>query len=300
MRSRTSLGTTGTPELTPSKAAYKFTHVLDLFAAHHGTPRFPVNVLDLAKDAANQFGWDDPIADVRAEDIDRFEGALVPDDEKRRWMLLYNHRIKSEGRIRFTQAHELGHYVLHRHLRDSFACTEKDVVNLETDERTLEAQADSFAATLLMPLNDFREQLSGPPTFDDIGACADRYGVSLSAATLRWLKHTDELAVLVVHRDGFMDWAFSSKPALKNGAFFKTRSGPPVPVPQDSIAADGSVMHERLGQEAGARIWFPHAEAELSLRELKITASEYDSVMTLLILPRGASVRQPWSERVDE
>ena len=187
--------------LTASKAAYKFTHVLDLFAAHHGAPRFPVDVIALAKDAANQFGWSDPISEVRAEDIKRFEGALIPGEGRREWLLLYNHNIKAEGRIRFTQAHELGHYLLHRHAQESFACAEKDVVNLEPDETTIEAQADVFASTLLMPLNDFRAQMSGAADFESIGTCARRYGVSLTAAALRWLRHTDVPAVLVVHRD---------------------------------------------------------------------------------------------------
>lgn len=285
-------------DLTASKAAYRFTHILNYFAEHHGTPRFPVDVVALAKDAANQFGWDDPIAEVQAADIRNFEGALFPSEGKREWLLLYNEKMKSEGRIRFTQAHELGHYLLHRRLRDSFTCTESDVVNLETDDATIEAQADSFASTLLMPLDDFRAQMSGPPDFDTIGACAERYGVSLTAAALRWLKHTDKHAVLVVHRDGFMNWAFSSEPAARNGAFFKTRSQT-IAVPDGSLAADASTPHERIGIETSARTWFPHAHADMSLREMKITSSEYDSIMTLLILPRGASVWQPWKDQDD-
>lgn len=286
-------------ELTASKAAYKFTRVLDLFATHHGTARFPVDVVTLAKDAANQLGWDDPIADVQAADIKRFEGALIPNDGKRKWLLLYNDKIKSEGRIRFTQAHELGHYVLHRRQRDSFSCAESDVINLETDEATIEAQADMFASTLLMPLNDFRSQISGSTDFDGLGACAIRYGTSLTATALRWLKHTDVQAVLVVHRDGYMNWAFSSSAAAKNGAFFKTR-GQPVAIPERSLASDAATLHERVGVELPARIWFPHAPAEMTVREMKVTSDEYDSTITLLVLPRGASVWQPWEQRLGE
>lgn len=285
-----------TDPLTASRAAYKFTRVLDLFAAHHGTQRFPIDVVALAKDAANQFGGKDPITEVRAADIKRFEGALIPGEDRREWMLLYNDKIRSEGRIRFTQAHELGHYLLHRHKQESFSCAEKDVVNLESDEATIEAQADVFASTLLMPLNDFRDQMSGSADFDGIGSCASRYGVSLTAAALRWLRYTETQAVLVVHRDGFMRWAYSSAPALKNGAFYRTRSQT-VPIPDTSLAANEGVDHERGGVEISARTWFPHAPADLSLREMKISANEYDSVMTLLVLPRGSSVWQPWSER---
>ena len=284
--------------LTASRAAYQLTHILDLFAEHHGAPQFPVDVVDLAKDAANQFNWNDPITEVQAADIRNFEGALFPIDDKRSWALFYNSKLKSPGRIRFTQAHELGHYLLHRHQKDSFSCSQSDVINLDTDEVTIEAQADSFASTLLMPLNDFRTQMSGTTAvdFDSLGACADRYGVSLTAAALRWIKDTDKQAVLIVHRDGFMDWAFSSNAAVKNGAFFRTKQQT-IAIPGGSLAADARVIHERSGVEMAARTWFPHASADLSLREMKITADGYDSIMTLLLLPRGASVWQPWAER---
>ena len=55
--------------------------------------------------------------------------------------------------------------------------------------RRIEAQANDFAASLLMPLDDFRRQIDkrAKPTLDDLGGCADRYGVSLVASTLRWL-----------------------------------------------------------------------------------------------------------------
>ena len=45
--------------------------------------------------------------------------------------------------------------------------------------------ANVFAATLLMPLDDFRRQIGQRtrPTLDDIGGCANRYDVSLTAAT---------------------------------------------------------------------------------------------------------------------
>jgi hypothetical protein len=40
--------------------------------------------------------------------------------------------------------------------------------------------------------------------------CAERYGVSLTAAILKWLEFTPESALLVCSRDGFIDWAVSS------------------------------------------------------------------------------------------
>lgn len=281
-------------QLTASRAAYKLTHILDHFAAQHGAERHPVDVVSLSLDVASQFGWSDPISQVRAEEIKNFEGALISGEGRREWMLLYNNKIRSPGRIRFTLAHELGHYLLHRQDRASFTCSEKDLVNLEQSEGTIEAQADAFASALLMPLNDFRDQMSGSADLDAIASCANRYGVSLTAAALRWLRYTEDIAVLVVHRDGFMRWAYSSKSALTNGAFFKTRKHS-LPIPDGSLAANHDVAHDRTGTEVPARTWFPNAATKTTLREMKISSNEYDLVMTLLILPRGTSVWPPAS-----
>lgn len=56
-----------------------------------------LRVVELAKDAANQFGWQDPITKVEAADIKSFEGALFANDDKSAWCLLYNNAMKSPG-----------------------------------------------------------------------------------------------------------------------------------------------------------------------------------------------------------
>jgi len=62
------------------------------------------------------------------------------------------------GRCRFTVAHEIGHWALHRHKYLStegqatmFACDENPVICRSNDKSQLEWQADSFAGCLLMP-----------------------------------------------------------------------------------------------------------------------------------------------------
>jgi Zn-dependent peptidase ImmA (M78 family) len=64
--------------------------------------------------------------------------------------------LTSPGRIRFTQAHELGHYILHRLECDHFECTDKDMLSSAPGIRNNEAESDLFASCLLMPLDDYR------------------------------------------------------------------------------------------------------------------------------------------------
>ncbi|RXD35902.1 toxin [Xanthomonas perforans] len=280
--------------LTPSKAAFRLTHLLNAVSAAHGDPRFPVDVVALAKGAAEIFRWDDPITNIESADIKSFEGALFPNDTRSKWMLLYNQTLKSAGRIRFTQAHELGHYLLHRQDRiDGFQCSAQDMVSLTEQEASMEAQANAFAATLLMPLDDFREKTQGGADFEVLAQCADRYGVSLTAAALRWIDHTDQCAVLISHTDGLINWSVSSKSARAGGAFFRPRRSVVAIGPQ-TLAANDQIIHERLGVELPANAWFEHAEDGLSLKEMKITADQFDYTLTLLLLPMRSRVWEPW------
>lgn len=278
--------------LTPSAAAYRLTHILNALSAAHRLPQFPIDVNRLAMEAANIFHWNDPIAKVEAANIPTFEGALYPNEARTKWLLLYNSSLSSPGRIRFTQAHELGHYILHRARRSSFECSPADMINLSDDEASVEVQADIFASTLLMPLDDFRRQTPSLVDFEVLSAAAERYGVSLTAVVLRWLKHTHVSALLVVHRDGYIKWAFSSKAAFRNGAFIKTRDRV-VAIPTGSLAVNPDVSCERYGIELPATVWFPHAPANASIHELKVSSDQYDWIMTLILLPKGLAVWKP-------
>lgn len=281
---------------TAPKAANRLVRIAEAFSKAHGTPRFPINVEQLAADAANIFGWDDPISEVRSASVASFEGALIPNETRKKWLLLYNDSIRSQGRIRFTQAHELGHYILHRHARNSFECSSDDMLYWSTAEKDREGEADLFASYVLMPFDDYRRQVDDECTLDVLGACAERYGVSLQAATLRWLSYTDQKAVILMSTDGYASWAWSSKAAFESGAFFKTKNAP-LPIPSASLAADSTILSERAGREISASTWFPFAPKDLSLREMKIYSEHYESTLTLLVLPRWADV---WKPRVWE
>lgn len=286
------------PEVwTPQKAAIRLTKICDQISQVHGIPRFPVDVAELALGTAEVFRWPDPIAKVEAVDIPGFDGALFANEARSRWMLLYNDGLASPGRIRFTQAHELGHYVLHRLKRDEFKCSSDDMLSWE--DKNIEAEADLFASFLLMPLNDFRKQLTTTVDFELLRHCAIRYGVSLTAAALKWIQCTEESAVLILSRDGFMKWAFSSTTARRNGAFFRTRQGA-VEIPAGSLAASPAITQERQGVELPASLWFPHTDRSASVREMKIQSEKYEYTMTLLCLSRNASVWPPFTEPEDE
>lgn len=102
----------------------------------------------------------------------------------------------SRGRERFSIAHELGHWDLHR--GKSFRCRVEDPsANLASDA-TLEKDADAYASQLLMPAPLFAPVIKpfGMPGFRELQAVADLFDTSLLATTIR-LVRVDKLPVIV-------------------------------------------------------------------------------------------------------
>ena len=192
---------------TPQGWAIRLTQILSLHQAAHGLPRFPVDVAALAQDFSRQVFPDAPISMVGGLNLSKgVEGMLMPrPDGSGEWGIIYNESIRSEGRRNFTLAHELGHYLLHRsaHPGGSNAPTATWLIGIKCRNR-IEAEANTFASYLLMPLDDFRAQIKGRAIdIDVMTELAERYAVSLTAAILKWMTITDKRAMIVVGKGGF-------------------------------------------------------------------------------------------------
>ena len=257
-----------------------------------GPERFPVKVDELAQEYSRQCFADSPIDKVQGEDLDGFDGLLKANKSRSKWLILYNSAVRSEGRKRFTIAHEFGHYLLHRHQQSEFQCGEDDIETGDRNKSNIETDADLFASTLLMPLDDFRKQVDGQSvSFGLLGHCADRYGVSLTAAALRWIEIADKRAVLVASRDDHMLWAKSNESAFKSGAYFATRKRT-IPVPRASLVYSDNCSGAAQSQSIQAKVWFPREPAYVELTEMSKIAGNYDYTLSLLLMPE-AEWRQP-------
>lgn len=284
--------TTTTDGMTPQKWAFRLTHILNLSL---GNNHFPIDVEALAKDFSHIIYPEDPISLVKGADLHGFEGGLVkaPKDKKG-WGIIYNNQMQSQGRQRFTLAHEFGHYLLHRnHYPDGLQCGEQDFVRWDSEYGQVEHQANVFAANLLMPLDDFRNQIDAKvkAEFSDISACAERYGVSLMAAALRWIDYTERRSILVVSRSGFILWAKSSKSALKSGAFFKTANQSPIEVPASSPASGKIItLEQSLTLKHPEKTWLKYEPCEEEI----LTSDQYDFSISLLHLENGLNNWPPF------
>lgn len=79
-------------------------------------------------------------------------------------------------RSRFDLAHELGHLILHRHIKRP---TERD------RHKLLEQQAHRFAGAFLLPAEMFASEVRTPVTLDDLLLLKRRWGVSAAAIIMR-------------------------------------------------------------------------------------------------------------------
>jgi Zn-dependent peptidase ImmA (M78 family) len=268
----------------PLKEAARITQMLDTVLGADRFDRAPVDIAALAMEYSANVAPNGPIHEVVEQDIPGCVGALVcSDSQPRQWAIMYNVG-QSEGRRTYTIGHEFGHFVLHRDLIETdpsydlaIYCDEEAVT--QRDGLGIEQEADAFAAALLMPLHDFRSQLPAKarPDFEKLGQLATRYGVSLTAAVLRWLEYTETRAMLVVSNEGFAHWAKPSKAALRSGRYIRTKNEVYELPSLATAVTRGFTDETRAGIQQDSGVWFPEPVIEMCLR-----SDRYDQELTLL------------------
>jgi Zn-dependent peptidase ImmA (M78 family) len=127
---------------------------------------------------------------------DDLSGFLVRDEQNLRKSVIGANKSHHRHRQRFTIAHELGHYLLHKgetvHLdegRRAFAINLRDAESA-TGEDNEEKEANLFAAELLMPAKFLKKDLEGESLDILEGSVAldrlaTKYRVSTQALTFR-------------------------------------------------------------------------------------------------------------------
>lgn len=92
------------------------------------------------------------------------------------WMIGIN-KYHSKKRQRFTMAHELGHYVLHR---NNIGIKHEDMVLFRNNEvNPMEVEANNFASELLIPREEFKKHIADGVT--KISDLSEKFDVSISA-----------------------------------------------------------------------------------------------------------------------
>lgn len=108
---------------------------------------------------------------VEKAKMGKVEGLTIPETNTIRIREdVYESALRCEGRARFTIAHEIGHYIMHKNQFPSFARVHESLPPYEDAEW----QANTFAGELLMPYH----LVSGKVAHEVVELC----GVSFTAA----------------------------------------------------------------------------------------------------------------------
>lgn len=278
--------------MKPAPALNGFTAaatVIKWLRAWYGAAEIPVATdLDLVRRILPHTPYGRGVREILAplpiEDA-QFEGLLARDpNDPAVWGIAYNAKARPE-RQRFTIAHELGHFVLHRNKRLAFSCDQASVhLGLDT-LAGIEREADEFASNLLMPGDVLREAIAHRRVdLHLLSDLAGRFQVSFEALCIRFIHYTSERAILVRWDNGYLTYEWRSKQAQRTRTKVWRTSNPQEPLP-GTLAADATTTQAWDGVDLPAHLWCPSEPQDMTLTEFKHSYRARERVLSLLILP---------------
>lgn len=139
-------------------------------------------------------------------------------------------------RVRFSFAHELGHYIIddHRNALMQPGVKPHGSITLMSDLR-VEREADLFAACLLMPESRIKQDVYRQKfNFALIDMISKKYQVSITAALLRFIALGNHPIMVVCSRKGKIMWRRFNE----DFPFYQLRTGLNEQVPFNSSVGD--------------------------------------------------------------
>jgi hypothetical protein len=117
--------------------------------------------------------------------------------------ILHTNRINNTGFIRFTVAHELGHYFLPGHIDAILEEGGMHTSEMSFSSRNwMEKEADRFAAELLMPRSQFTPVVEKAGVgLQAIKNLSDLCITSLEATAIRYVEFTEDPVVVIVSKE---------------------------------------------------------------------------------------------------
>lgn len=247
--------------MKPVRAAIQLTHLWRTIS--QPDQMYPVDCRKLAEALGIK------VRGARIDDL--FEAQLRIRGAKR--AIIYNENIREEGRKNFCISHELGHHSCHDHLEGS--CSSNDLNDMNPQPSNIEQEANLFAATLLMPTDDFREQTHGrAPTLSFLSALArDRYNTTATATCRRLidLSPAKYYGMAFLKRTTVVRWARTENMRYTGFGF---RKGHTVPI---------GIDHNPDGEEVESDVWLNGKNApKWELTQSSIHMPYYGETLVLI------------------
>lgn len=170
-----------------------------------------------ARDIIAKLGIQDP-AEIEIELIAAHEGAPVMEKPLKgsdgrmvrldgSAVISVRESIRFTGQKRFVIAHELGHVLLHPHVRQIDEVSIAQASNFSLNQEPEEIEANLFAAEILMPGSLFAPRIEKKePSFSLLKTLATEFRTTLTATAIQFLRYTKEECVLICSKGGKRKW----------------------------------------------------------------------------------------------
>jgi hypothetical protein len=143
---------------------------------------------------------------VKEVGSDGFDGALVRRSSGVGGRILVNRAIREAGRRRFTAAHEIGHYLLHKD-SDNMSCGAKEIANWTNIEVNPEHEADEFASELLLPSAEMKALIGTHwPSLKLVTDLAGEFEATLTATIRKYCEVATQSCAGVWIQDSRVGW----------------------------------------------------------------------------------------------
>lgn len=232
-------------------------------------------------------------ADLSIEDIAWNEGALVLDGGLQGCDARLVHTpgviparlririgLSPPGKRRFAIAHELGHLKLAHDPGQPCECAEKEFLTWYKNQADKEAEANVFAAELLLPESLFLPRLAKlPPSFEMIETLAGEFQTTLTATAIRYVQLCEWKCAVVCSSNSRVSWFWPGPDFhywIKRGAL-KTNS---YAVDFFDKGPDAAEMREL--QEVPRNAWIEGESMQDLIAEQSRPLTSYGSALTLL------------------
>jgi len=212
---------------------------------------------------------------------DKFDGRIeyIPD---KKIFILY-HPVVRSPRVRFSIAHELGHFYIPEHrnllLNGKAHYSKPGFIS----GKRLEREADDFASHLLVPESYLARRTSKSKflTLKDLLDIANKLQVSATAMAVRYVKTTPDRCGVILSQDGRQKFYWPSEEMDYIG--FKWRGCKDIPWNSASAeAAKNQGSGEVFEKESDSGVWFSNRKSECEIWEEAFPLGYTGLVLTML------------------
>lgn len=162
---------------------------------------------------------------------------------------------RNGGRVRFTLAHEFGHYILHRHVLHANGAFQDTRIHLGENTNQREREANEFASEILLPTDLVRGSLAGKYlTIQHVAELADQAAASISATAIQVARITSDRICFLWEEEDLISWVVPSDDWRASKLPWSSLRGNPPP-PEARAAKNPGDYEE---QETTLVTWCPN------------------------------------------